>query len=60
MDIPHKIILPEDRIPRQWYNLRADMPQKPPPLVNPGTGKPATLEELTPVFCDELAKQELD
>lgn len=60
MTIPHKINLPEDKIPKQWYNLRADMPEKPAPLVNPATGKAATLEELTPVFCEELARQELD
>ena len=60
MKIPHKIYLPEDKIPQQWYNLRADMKTKPAPLLNPGTGKPATLEELLPVFCVELARQELD
>ncbi|MCI8476840.1 MAG: TrpB-like pyridoxal phosphate-dependent enzyme [Oscillospiraceae bacterium] len=58
--IPHRIYLREDQIPRQWYNLRADMKEKPDPLLNPGTGKPVTLEELTPVFCEELARQELD
>ena len=56
----YKIYLEENEIPTQWYNVRADMKIKPAPLVNPGTGKPATLEELTPVFCEELAKQELD
>ncbi len=60
MKIPHKIYLPEDKIPQQWYNLRADMKTKPAPLLNPGTGKPAMLEELLPVFCEELARQELD
>ncbi|NLW79356.1 MAG: TrpB-like pyridoxal phosphate-dependent enzyme [Ruminococcaceae bacterium] len=60
MKIPHKIYLEEDQIPKQWYNLRADMPQKPPPLLNPATGKPASLADLEPVFCTELAKQELD
>ena len=58
--IPNRIYLPEDRIPRQWYNLRADMKEKPEPLRNPATGKPVTLEELEPVFCTELARQELD
>ncbi len=57
---PYKTFLPEDRIPRQWYNLRADMPELPEPLLNPGTGKPMTLQELEGVFCTELAKQELD
>ena len=56
----YKIYLEEDEIPTQWYNIRADMKIKPAPLLNPATGKPATLEELTPVFCEELAKQELD
>ena len=56
----YKIYLEESEIPTQWYNVRADMKIKPAPLLNPGTGKPATLEDLTPVFCEELAKQELD
>ena len=56
----YKIYLDESEIPTQWYNVRADMKIKPAPLLNPGTGKPATLEDLTPVFCEELAKQELD
>ena len=58
--IPYKIFLSEDEMPKQWYNVRADMPIKPAPLVNPGTGKPLTLEEMTPIFCTELVKQELD
>ena len=58
--IPHRIYLTEDQIPRQWYNLRADMKEQPDPLLNPATGKPMTLEELSHVFCTELAKQELD
>ncbi len=58
--IPNKVYLGEECIPTQWYNMRADMTQKPAPLLNPATGKAATLEELTPVFCEELAKQELD
>lgn len=56
----YKIYLEENEIPTQWYNVRADMKIKPAPLLNPATGKPATLEDLTPVFCEELAKQELD
>lgn len=47
-------------MPKQWYNLRADMKNKPAPLLNPGTKEPITLDELKPIFCDELAKQELD
>lgn len=56
----YKIYLEEDEIPTQWYNVRADMKIKPAPLLNPATMKPATLEDLKPVFCEELAKQELD
>ena len=58
--IPYKIFLEENEIPRQWYNVRADMKNKPAPLLNPGTLKPMTLEELSPVFCEELCRQELD
>ena len=59
-EIPYKIYLNENEIPRQWYNVRADMKNKPAPLLNPGTGEPIKLEELEPIFCTELAKQELD
>lgn len=58
--IPYKIYLTEDEMPTQWYNIRSDMKQKPAPLLNPGTGKPLTLEEMQPIFCTELIKQELD
>ena len=58
--IPYKIYLEEQEIPTKWYNVRADMKNKPFPLVNPGTGKPMTFNDLTPVFCDELVAQELD
>ena len=58
--IPYKTYLDENEIPKAWYNLRADMKVKPAPLLNPGTGKPLTAEELTPIFCEELVKQELD
>jgi tryptophan synthase beta chain len=58
--IPYKIYLSEDEIPRQWYNVRADMKNKPAPLLNPATLKPMGFEDLRPVFCDELIKQELD
>ena len=60
MDAPYKVYLSEKELPSAWYNVRADMKKKPAPLLNPGTGKPVTFEELTPVFCDELVKQELD
>ena len=58
--IPYKIYLDEKEIPRQWYNVRADMKNKPAPLLNPATLKPMTVEDLSPVFCTELAKQELN
>lgn len=58
--IPYKIYLEESEIPKQWYNLRADMINKPAPLLNPGTMQPITVQELGAVFCDELAAQELD
>lgn len=60
MDIPYKIYLQEDEIPKQWYNVRADMKNKPAPLLNPGTLQPMTAQELEQVFCAELVKQELD
>ena len=59
-EIPYKIYLTEEQMPTAWYNLRADMKNKPAPFINPGTGKPVTFEDLQPVFCDELIKQELD
>lgn len=59
-EIPYKIYLSEDEIPKAWYNLRADMKNKPAPLLNPGTHQPLTAEELAPVFCKELVEQELD
>ena len=59
-EIPYKIYLDEHEMPQDWYNLRADMPTKPAPLINPGTREPMTADELGAVFCDELVKQELD
>ena len=58
--IPYKIYLSENEIPSQWYNVRADMKNKPAPLLNPGTLQPMTAEELGAVFCEELVAQELD
>ena len=58
--IPYKIYLEETEMPTAWYNLRADMKSKPLPLLNPQTHKPMTHEELSEVFCSELARQELD
>ena len=57
---PYRIYLTENEMPKAWYNLRADMKEKPEPLINPQTLKPVSIKELTPIFCDELAKQELD
>ena len=60
MEIPYKIYLEESEMPKAWYNLRADMKEKPAPLLNPQTLEPASLEELSAVFCRELAEQELN
>ena len=59
-EIPYKIYLEESEMPKYWYNLRADMVNKPAPLLDPKTRKPMTAEDLAPVFCDELVAQELD
>ncbi|MBR5066623.1 MAG: TrpB-like pyridoxal phosphate-dependent enzyme [Lachnospiraceae bacterium] len=59
-EIPYKIYLEENEMPKAWYNLRADMINKPAPLLNPGTLQPMKAEELAGVFCEELVKQELD
>ncbi len=56
--VPNRIFLTEDQIPKQWYNVRADMKEQPDPYINPGTMKPATLDDLKPIFADELCKQE--
>lgn len=58
--IPYKIYLEESEMPKQWYNVRADMKNKPAPLLNPGTLQPLTFEEMRGIFCDELCRQELD
>lgn len=59
-DVPYKIYLEESELPRQWYNVRGDMKKKPAPLRNPATFAPMTVAELSVVFCEELAKQEVD
>ena len=59
-NIPYKIYLDEAEMPTSWYNVRADMKNKPAPLLNPGTLQPMTAEELGGVFCEELVKQEMD
>ena len=57
---PYKTYLEENEIPKTWYNLRADMKNEPAPLLNPGTLKPVTIDELSGIFCRELAEQELN
>ena len=59
-EIPYKIYLNEDEMPTAWYNLRADMKNKPAPLLNPKTLQPVTMDDLRPIFCEELAAQELN
>lgn len=59
-EIPYKIYLEESELPKKWYNLRADMKNKPAPLLNPENHLPCTVADLSKVFCEELAKQELD
>ena len=58
--IPYKIYLKETEMPRQWYNVRADMINKPAPMLNPKTLQPLTEADLEVMFCKELCKQELD
>ena len=57
---PYRLYLSEEEIPKKWYNLRADMKELPEPMINPATMKPALEEDLYPVFCKELAHQEMD
>ena len=58
--IPHRLYLTEEQMPKQWYNMRADMPEQPDPMLNPATGKPVTEQDLYPIFCEKLAHQEMD
>ena len=59
-NIPYKIYLGEEELPRAWYNLKADMPEQHDPMMNPATGAPCTSEDLAPVFCEEVINQELN
>ena len=59
-EIPYKIYLEESEMPKYWYNVRADMKNKCEPLLDPDTLKPITVEKLSKVFCEELARQELN
>ena len=58
--IPHRFNLTEEQMPTQWYNLRADMKEQPDPMLNPATLEPVKTPELYPIFCEELAAQEMD
>jgi tryptophan synthase beta chain len=58
--VPHRVYLTEEQMPKKWYNIRSDMKEQPAPMLNPGTMQPMTAEDLYPVFCEELAKQEMD
>ncbi len=58
--IPHRLYLTEDQMPKQWYNLRADMKELPDPMLNPADFRPVKEEDLYPIFCKELAHQEMD
>jgi tryptophan synthase beta chain len=55
-----KFILTEDQLPKQWYNIQADMVNKPLPPLNPATKQPLKAEDLYPIFCEECSRQELD
>lgn len=60
MKVPHRLYLTEDQMPKQWYNVRADMKEQHDPIINPVTMKPAQESDLYPVFCKKLAHQEMD
>ena len=57
--IPYRTYLTEEQMPKQWYNLRADMKELPEPMLNPQTMKPVKKEDLLPIFCEELVEQSL-
>ncbi|MCQ2528166.1 MAG: TrpB-like pyridoxal phosphate-dependent enzyme [Saccharofermentans sp.] len=59
-NVPKRIFLTADQMPKQWYNVRADMKIKPAKLIHPGTHEELKVEDLSPIFCEELCKQELD
>ena len=58
--IPYRILLKEDELPKSWLNIRAFMKNKPAPLLNPATHEKMSVDDLSHVFCRELAVQELD
>ena len=59
MKVPHRLYLTEDQMPKQWYNVRADMKEQHDPIINPATMKPVQESDLYPIFCKKLAHQEL-
>ena len=58
--IPHRLYLTEGQMPQKWFNLRSAMAEQPDPLLHPGTLRPLGVDDLSPIFCEELARQELD
>lgn len=58
--VPHRVYLTEEQMPKEWYNIRSDMKEQPDPMLNPATLQPVTAEDLYPVFCKDLAEQEMD
>ena len=56
---PHKILLTEDEMPTQWYNIVPDLPAPPPPALHPGTLQPAGPEDFAPLFPMALIEQEV-
>lgn len=58
--IPYKIYLSEEEMPKAWYNVKAHMKTQHPPFIDPATQRPCTASGLAPVFCDECIEQELN
>lgn len=60
MDKQKKFLLPESELPTHWYNIQAEMPNKPLPMIHPGTKQPMKAEDLFPIFAEELCRQEMN
>ncbi len=60
MDKQKKFLLPECELPTHWYNIQAEMPNKPLPMIHPGTKQPMKAEDLFPIFAEELCRQEMN
>ena len=60
MEERKKFLLSEAEIPEQWYNITAEMKNKPQPMINPGTKEPLKAEDLYPLFAEELSRQEVN